>query len=141
MLATLLGFGIAIVLIVVIMAIIKPFAKKFKWGLNANPVITLRPGETRIASMSVSWKHKAFYLSRYSIPQGTLDITDQRVVFTALTGKKVDFELPLQDISSVRSGLLFVDIRTKSRESYLLGTYWKKELMGYLKQAGAPVEG
>ena len=33
-----------------------------------------------------------------------------------------------------------MDIRTKSGDSYLVGTSWKKELKGYLQQMGVPVE-
>lgn len=113
---------------------------KNKVGLNVASAITLRPGETRITSLIVSWKHKAFYVSRHSIPQGTLDITDQRIVFTATSGTKVNFEVEKDDISSVRSAGLFMDIRTKSGDSYLVGTSWKKELKGYLQQMGVPVE-
>lgn len=92
-----------------------------------------------ITSMIVSWKHKAFYLSRYSIPMGTWDITDQRLVFTATSGKRVNSELEKDDITDVRSAGLFVDVRTKNRKSYLLGTSWKKELKCYLEQMGLPV--
>lgn len=132
----LLGIIIAIVIGVVMVR----HTIKNKVGLNVSSKITLRPEEKLITSMIVSWKHKAFYLSRYSIPMGTLDITDQRLVFTATSGTKVNFELEKDDITDVRSAGLFTDIRTKNRESYLLGTSWKKELKGYLEQMGAPVE-
>lgn len=131
----LLGIIIAIVIGVVMVR----HTIKNKVGLNVSSKITLRPEEKLITSMIVSWKHKAFYLSRYSIPMGTLDITDQRLVFTATSGTKVNFELEKDDITDVRSAGLFTDIRTKNRESYLLGTSWKKELKGYLEQMGAPM--
>ena len=113
---------------------------KNKVGLNVSSQITLRPEETLITSMIVSWKHKAFYASRHSIPMGTLDITNQRLVFTATSGTRVNFELEKADITDVRSAGLFMDVRTKDRKSYLLGTSWKKELKGYLEQMGVPVE-
>ena len=137
---TLLGMGIGVLLILVVLAIFMPLAKKFRWGLDAKSLITLQPGETLIASIVVTWKHKAFYLSRHSIPQGTLDITDQRLVFTGTSGKKADFELKKEDIAEVRNAGLFLDVRTKDRESYLIGSSWKKELKGYLAQMGLPLQ-
>lgn len=128
------------IVIIVLCVVMIRYTIKNKVGLNAASAITLRPGETRITSLIVSWKHKAFYVSRHSIPQGTLDITDQRIVFTATSGTKVNFEVEKDDISSVRSAGLFMDIRTKSGDSYLVGTSWKKELKGYLQQMGVPVE-
>lgn len=131
---------IFVIVIIVLCVVMIRYTIKNKVGLNVASAITLRPGETRITSLIVSWKHKAFYVSRHSIPQGTLDITDQRIVFTATSGTKVNFEVEKDDISSVRSAGLFMDIRTKSGDSYLVGTSWKKELKGYLQQMGVPVE-
>ena len=128
------------IVIIVLCVVMIRYTIKNKVGLNVASAITLRPGETRITSLIVSWKHKAYYVSRHSIPQGTLDITDQRIVFTATTRTKVNFEVEKDDISSVRSAGLFMDIRTKSGDSYLVGTSWKKELKGYLRQMGVPVE-
>lgn len=128
------------IVIIVLCVVMIRYTIKNKVGLNVASAITLRPGETRITSLIVSWKHKAFYVSRHSIPQGTLDITDQRIVFTATSGTKVNFEVEKDDISSVRSAGLFMDIRTKSGDSYLVGTSWRKELKGYLQQMGVPVE-
>lgn len=128
------------IVIIVLCVVMIRYTIKNKVGLNVASAITLRPGETRITSLIVSWKHKAFYVSRHSIPQGTLDITDQRIVFTATSGTRVNFEVEKDDISSVRSAGLFMDIRTKSGDSYLVGTSWKKELKGYLQQMGVPVE-
>lgn len=128
------------IVIIVLCVVMIRYTIKNKVGLNVASAITLRPGETRITSLIVSWKHKAFYVSRHSIPQGTLDITDQRIVFTATSGTKVNFEVEKDDIASVRSAGLFMDIRTKSGDSYLVGTSWKKELKGYLRQMGVPVE-
>lgn len=93
-----------------------------------------------ITSMIVSWKHKKFDASRYSIPMGTLDITDQRLVFTATSGTKVNFEIEKADITDVRSAGLFMDVRTKSGDSYLLGTSWKKEFKEYMEKMGVPVQ-
>ena len=109
------------IVIIVLCVVMIRYTIKNKVGLNVASAITLRPGETRITSLIVSWKHKAFYVSRHSIPQGTLDITDQRIVFTATSGTKVNFEVEKDDISSVRSAGLFMDIRTKSGDSYLVG--------------------
>ena len=131
---------IFLIVVIVLCVVMIRYTIKNKVGLNVASAITLRPGETRITSLIVSWKHKAFYASRHSIPQGTLDITDQRIVFTATSGTKVNFEVEKDDISSVRSAGLFMDIRTKSGDSYLVGTSWKKELKGYLQQMGVPVE-
>ena len=128
------------IVIIVLCVVMIRYTIKNKVGLNVASAITLRPGETRITSLIVSWKHKAFYVSRHSIPQGTLDITDQRIVFTATSGTKVNFEVEKDDIASVRSAGLFMDIRTKSGDSYLVGTSWKKELKCYLQQMGVPVE-
>ena len=128
------------IVIIVLCVVMIRYTIKNKVGLNVASAITLRPGETRITSLIVSWKHKAFYVSRHSIPQGTLDITDQRIVFTATSGTKVNFEVEKDDISSVRSAGLFMDMRTKSGDSYLVGASWKKELKGYLQQMGVPVE-
>lgn len=132
----LVGIIIAIVLGVVMIK----YSIKNKVGLNVASLITLRPGETLIASMIVSWKHKTFYASRHSIPQGTLDITDQRLVFTATTGTKVNFEIEKADITDVRSAGLFMDVRTKSGDSYLLGTSWKKEFKEYMGKMGVSVQ-
>lgn len=131
---------IGIIIAIVIGVMMIKHTIKNKVGLNVSSKITLRPEEKLITSMIVSWKHKAFYLSRYSIPTGTLDITNQRISFTATSGKRVNFELEKDDITDVRSAGLFVDVRTKNRESYLLGTSWKKELKAYLQQMGVPVE-
>ena len=87
------------IVIIVLCVVMIRYTIKNKVGLNVASAITLRPGETRITSLIVSWKHKAFYVSRHSIPQGTLDITDQRIVFTATSGTKVNFEVEKDDIS------------------------------------------
>lgn len=129
-----------LIMIIVLFVFMIKYTFKHKVGLDVASAITLRPDETRITSMVVSWKHKTVYLSRHSIPQGTLDITNQRLVFTATTGPKVNFELEKADIAEVRSAGLFMDVRTKNRESYLIGTSWKKEFKGYLEQMGLPVE-
>lgn len=131
---------IGIIAAIVIAVVMIRYVLKNQVGLNVESAITLRPGETLISSMTVTWKHKMFYMSRYSIPTGTLDITDQRLVFTPTSGTKVNFELEKDDITDVRSAGLFTDVRTRNGESYLLGTSWKKELKGYLEQMGLRVE-
>ena len=125
---------------IVLGVVLVRYSVKNKVGLNVASKITLRPGETLITSMIVSWKHKTFYASQYSIPQGTLDITDQRLVFTATTGTIVNFEIEKADIADVRRAGLFVDVRTKNGDSYLLGTSWKKELKEYMGKMGVAVQ-
>lgn len=133
---TLIGIGIALVITLILFAIINPIVKNNRLGIDLQCEITLRPGETLINAMLVSWKHKSFYWSRHSIPMGTLHITDQRLVFTADTGQRVNFELEKADITGVSDAGLFTRVHTRDGKDYLLGTSWKKELKGFLKQMG-----
>ena len=134
------GMVIAVVFVLLVAAIAVPLCKKFRWGLDAESQITLRPQETLIASMVVSWKHKAFYLSKRDIPYGILDITNQRLVFTHTSGINVSFALEKADIASVSSAGLFMCVQATDGTRYLLGTSWKKEFKGYLTQMGVPVQ-
>lgn len=134
------GMVIAVVFVLLVAAIAVPLCKKFRWGLDAESQITLRPEETLIASMVVSWKHKAFYLNKRDIPYGILDITNQRLVFTHTSGINVSFALEKADIASVSSAGLFMCVHATDGTRYLLGTSWKKEFKGYLTQMGVPVQ-
>ena len=134
------GMVIAVVFVLLVAAIAVPLCKKFRWGLDAESQITLRPEETLIASMVVSWKHKAFYLNKRDIPYGILDITNQRLVFTHTSGINVSFALEKADIASVSSAGLFMCVQATDSTRYLLGTSWKKEFKGYLTQMGVPVQ-
>ena len=134
------GMVIAVVFVLLVAAIAVPLCKKFRWGLDAESQITLRPEETLIASMVVSWKHKAFYLNKRDIPYGILDITNQRLVFTHTSGINVSFALEKADIASVSSAGLFMCVQATDGTRYLLGTSWKKEFKGYLTQMGGPVQ-
>ena len=134
------GMVIAVLFVLLVAAIAVPLCKKFRWGLDAESQITLRPEETLIASMVVSWKHKAFYLNKRDIPYGILDITNQRLVFTHTSGINVSFALEKADIASVSSAGLFMCVQATDGTRYLLGTSWKKEFKGYLTQMGVPVQ-
>ena len=134
------GMVIAVVFGLLVAAIAVPLCKKFRWGLDAESQITLRPEEKLIASMVVSWKHKAFYLNKRDIPYGILDITNQRLVFTHTSGINVSFALEKADIASVSSAGLFMCVQATDGTRYLLGTSWKKEFKGYLTQMGVPVQ-
>lgn len=134
------GMVIAVVFVLLVAAIAVPLCKKFRWGLDAESQITLRPEETLIASMVVSWKHKAFYLNKRDIPYGILDITNQRLVFTHTSGINVSFALEKADIASVSSAGLFMCVQATDGTRYLLGPSWKKEFKGYLTQMGVPVQ-
>ena len=134
------GMVIAVVFVLLVAAIAVPLGKKFRWGLDAESQLTLRPEEKLIASMVVSWKHKAFYLNKRDIPYGILDITNQRLVFTHTSGINVSFALEKADIASVSSAGLFMCVQATDGTRYLLGTSWKKEFKGYLTQMGVPVQ-
>lgn len=63
------------------------------------------------------------YLNKYNIPHGVLDITNQRVVYTRLSGDKVDFALEKSDIAAlIHRGKIGVNIRAKNGTNYVINT-------------------
>ncbi len=75
---------------------------------KARSAILLRPGEELLGCHYASYKHKKFYASKYAIPRGVVDITDQRLVFTRTSGGQVDnVELEQSEIAGFRNGALF----------------------------------
>lgn len=101
---------IGIIAAIVIAVVMIRYVLKNEVGLDVESAITLHPGETLITSITVSGKHKMFYLSRYSIPMGTLDITDQRLVFTPTTETAEFFKsgMSQESTQNMESGCAFV---------------------------------
>lgn len=68
-------------------------AKKGGFSTKAAPQIAMREGEVSILAIQAVWMQKALYLNKYRVSHGVLDIPNQRVVYTRLSGNKVDFAL------------------------------------------------
>lgn len=116
-------------------------AKKGGFSTKATPQITMREGEVSILATQVVWMQKNVYLNKYSIPHGVLDITNQRVVYTRLSGDKVDFALEKSDIAAVTiRGKIGINIRAKDGTNYVINTMPAKTTADALAQMGVPVE-
>ena len=131
-----------VLMIVGVIVFLVVMAKKGRFSTKAAPQITLREGEVSILATQVVWMQKKLYLNKYSIPHGVLDITNQRVVYTRVTGDKVDFALEKSEIAAVTlRGKLGVTIRAKDGTSYVINTIPAKKTAEALAQLGIPVEG
>lgn len=105
------------------------------------PQITMREGEVSILATQVVWMQKKIYLNKYNIPHGVLDITNQRVVYTRLSGDKVDFALEKSDIAAViHREKIGVNIRAKNGTNYVINIMPPKHVEDALAQMGVPVE-
>ena len=125
--------GVVVFLIVMI--------KKGGFSTKATPQIAMREGEVSILATQVVWMQKKVYLNKYSIPNGVLDITNQRVVYTRLSGDKVDFALEKSDIAAVTiRGKIGIKIRAKNGTDYVINTMPAKTTADALAQMGVPVE-
>lgn len=130
-----------ILMIVGVIVFIVVMAKKGGFSTKATPQITMREGEISILATQVVWMQKNVYLNKYSIPHGVLDITNQRVVYTRLSGDKVDFALEKSDIAAVTiRGKIGINIRTKDGTNYVINTMPAKTTADALAQMGVPVE-
>ena len=78
------GMVIAVVFVLLVAAIAVPLCKKFRWGLDAESQITLRPEETLIAAIRVTDDHgqttwtilRAYRLDRSGNAQSLLEPPD-----------------------------------------------------------------
>ena len=115
--------------------------KKGAFSTKAAPQIAMREGEVSILATQVVWMQKKIYLNKYKIPNGVLDITNQRVVYTRLSGDKVDFALEKDDIASVAPrGKIGVKIRAKDGTDYDINIMPPTKVENALAQMGIPVE-
>lgn len=131
-----------ILLIVGVIVFIVVMAKKGGFSTKAAPQITMREGEVSILATQVVWMQKAVYLNKYKIPHGVLDITNQRVVYTRLSGDKVDFALEKSEIAAVTlRGKLGITIRAKDGTNYVINTMPAKTTADALAQMGVTVAG
>lgn len=130
-----------ILLIVGVIVFLIVMAKKGAFRTKTTPRIPMRDGEVSILATNVVWMQKKIYLNKYSIPNGVLDITNQRVVYTRLTGDKVDFALEKSEIAAVSlRGKIGVTIRAKDGTDYVLNTMPSKDTLHALEQMGVPVQ-
>lgn len=115
--------------------------KKGGFSTKAAPQIVMREGEVSILATQVVWMQKKIYLNKYSIPHGVLDITNQRVVYTRLSGDKVGFALEKSDIAAViHRGKIGVNIRAKDGTDYVINIMPPSHVENAMAQMGVPVE-
>lgn len=130
-----------ILMIVGVIVFLVVMIKKGGFSTKAAPQITMREGEVSILATQVVWMQKKVYLNKYSIPHGVLDITNQRVVYTRLSGDKVDFALEKSEIAAVAlRGKIGVNIRAKDGTNYVINTMPSKTTADALAQMGVPVQ-
>lgn len=114
--------------------------KKGAFKTECDPQIAMREGEVSILATRVVWMRQSFYTNRRKIPQGVLDITNQRVVYTRLMGEKVSFALEKDQIDSVScTGKIRVTIRAKDGAVYALNTTPAQTTLAALEKMGLPV--
>lgn len=131
----------ALVPFILIVVLIVWMAKKGMFSTKASPQITMREGESSLLAIRVVWMQKAMYLNKRRIPNGVLDITNQRVVYTRLSGDKVDFALEKDDIASVvHRGKIGVKIRAKNGTDYVINIMPPTKVEEAMAQMGIPVE-
>lgn len=103
--------------------------------------IILREGEVLFLSTQVVWLRKKFYWNRYNVPNGILDITNQRVVYTWMSGEKREFALEKADIKEVRKAAgIRVDLLGKDGNRYSINTMPAKDTLAAFQQMGVPVQ-
>ena len=132
---------LALLPFILIVVLVVWMAKKGMFSTKASPQITMREGESSILAIRVVWMQKAMYLNKHRIPNGVLDITNQRVVYTRLSGDKVDFALEKADIASVvHRGKIGVKIRAKNGTDYVINIMPPTKVEEAMAQMGIPVE-
>lgn len=111
------------------------------FSTKRNSLITLREGEESILATEIVWFRKSFYLHRNLIPRGTLDITNQRVVYTREHGEKGEFALEKDEIDLVKhEGGMRVSIHAKDGTVYSFNTTPAKNTLDALEKMGVPVQ-
>lgn len=132
---------IALLPFLLIVVLIVWLVKKGAFSTKAAPQITMREGEVSILATRVVWMQKKIYLNKRSIPNGVLDITNQRVVYTRLSGDKVDFALEKSEIAGVtHRGKIGVAIRAKNGTNYVINIMPPTHVENALEQMGIPVD-
>lgn len=131
----------SLILIVGVVVFLVVMIKKGGFSTKAAPQIVMREGEVSILATQVVWMQKKIYLNKYSIPHGVLDITNQRVVYTRLSGDKVGFALEKSDIAAViHRGKIGVNIRAKDGTDYVINIMPPSHVENAMAQMGVPVE-
>ena len=135
------NFILAILPFVLIVALVVWMAKKGMFSTKASPQITMREGESSILAVQVVWMEKKMYLNKRRIPHGVLDITNQRVVYTRLSGDMVDFALEKSEIAQVTGrGKIGFKIRAKDGTDYDINIMPPTKVENALAQMGVPVQ-
>ena len=130
-----------ILMVAAVVVLIVVLAKKGAFSTKAAPQITMREGEFSILAAHVVWMQKKIYLNKYSIPHGVLDITNQRVVYTRLSGDKVDFALEKSEIATViRRGKIGVKIVATNGADYVINIMPPTHVENAMAQMGIPIQ-
>lgn len=130
----------SLILIVSVVVFLVIMIKNGGFSTKAAPQITMREGEVSLLATQVVWMHKKIYLNKHSIPHGVLDITNQRVVYTRLSGAKVDFALEKSEIEGVfHRGKIGVKIQAKDGTDYVINIMPPKHVEDALERMGVPV--
>lgn len=130
-----------ILMVAAVVVLIVVLAKKGAFSTKAAPQITMREGEFSILAAHVVWMQKKIYLNKYSIPHGVLDITNQRVVYTRLSGDKVDFALEKSEIATViRRGKIGVKIVATNGADYVINIMPPTHVENAMAQMGVPIQ-
>ncbi len=130
-----------ILMVVAVVVLIVVLAKKGAFSTKAAPQITMREGEFSILAAHVVWMQKKIYLNKYSIPHGVLDITNQRVVYTRLSGDKVDFALEKSEIATViHRGKIGVKIVATNGADYVINIMPPTHVENAMAQMGVPIQ-
>lgn len=130
-----------ILMVAAVVVLIVVLAKKGAFSTKAAPQITMREGEFSILAAHVVWMQKKIYLNKYSIPHGVLDITNQRVVYTRLSGDKVDFALEKSEIATViRRGKIGVKIVAANGADYVINIMPPTHVENAMAQMGVPIQ-
>ena len=130
-----------ILMVAAVVVLIVVLAKKGAFSTKAAPQITMREGEFSILAAHVVWMQKKIYLNKYSIPHGVLDITNQRVVYTRLSGDKVDFALEKSEIATViHRGKIGVKIVATNGADYVINIMPPTHVENAMAQLGVPIQ-
>lgn len=131
---------LALLPFLLIVVLIVWLAKKGAFSTKSAPQITMREGEHSVLASHVVWMQKKVYLNKRRIPHGVLDITNQRVVYTRISGDKIDFALEKSEIDSViHRGKIGVNIRAKDGTDYVINIMPPTKVENALKEMGVPV--
>lgn len=130
-----------ILILIGTVVLIVVLAKKGAFSTKASPQISMRNGEVSILATKVVWMQKAMYLNKRKIPNGVLDITNQRVVYTRTSGDKVDFALEKDEVAgAILRGKIGVKIQAKDGTDYVINTMPSQKVLDALEQMGVPVK-